>query len=385
MTVSAFLRSQPAWSSTDHSVDNTHPVTRPPPQACEHQRNPRASQVAKCGLKKDGQKCCDQAIPPTCWLMPNEKDKGGKIGGHVAIENSTHTLVSRFQVVRDYFHSNRKDGVDKKSIQGECPMFLSSKGHHPRATSDFRLILLNKAVFGDGKVRVTPQDLRAWNSTFLEYQPVARVSEQRGEATGNSQTVFHEHYNIVRQSRVLEALLTSMRHHREVDGHVEWNEKETDRRKKDKTAIEEANLKILFKEDVTDLTSKTKPVHPHLRKQFRKELSHLHPGLWNMAKGSTKESGLSEMKWVNDVVMVLGNSEAGHLRDVVYQQYRGHEDIERRRWSSLRSHLESTMQERMEGREPRRNCPLVTTLKQLFKSAKSSNKNDSDSETSDDE
>ena len=104
-----------------------------------------------------------------------------------------------------------------------------------------------------------------------------------------------------------------------------------------------------------------------------------------MAKGSTKESGLSEMKWVNDVVMVLGNSEAGHLRDVVYQQYRGHEDIERRRWSSLRSHLESTMQERMEGREPRRNCPLVTTLKQLFKSAKSSNKNDSDSETSDDE
>ena len=35
---------------------------------------------------------------------------------------------------------------------------------------------------------------------------------------------------------------------------------------------------------------------------------------------------LSEMKWVNEVVSVLGRGEGEHLRQVIFEQYRGHED-----------------------------------------------------------
>ena len=46
-----------------------------------------------------------------------------------------------------------------------------------------------------------------------------------------------------------------------------------------------------------------------------------------------------EMKWIKEIISVLGRAEADHLRDIIFQQYRGHEDLERRQWSGLQSHL----------------------------------------------
>ena len=76
-----------------------------------------------------------------------------------------------------------------------------------------------------------------------------------------------------------------------------------------------------------------------LRNQFKEELERVAPDLWNKAKGAEKGIALSEMKWVKEVISVLGRAEADHLRDIIFQQYRGHEDIERRQWSGLQSHL----------------------------------------------
>ena len=85
---------------------------------------------------------------------------------------------------------------------------------------------------------------------------------------------------------------------------------------------------------------------------------------------------LSEMKWVYEVVSVLGRGEAEHLREVIFEQYRGHEDPLRRRWSSLFSHLETMKKDRLvKGSESTHNCPLVATLKMFYSSACSANKN----------
>ena len=84
---------------------------------------------------------------------------------------------------------------------------------------------------------------------------------------------------------------------------------------------------------------------------------------------------LSEMKWVNEVVSVLGRGEGEHLRQVIFEQYRGHEDPLRRRWSSLFSHLETMKKDRLvKGGESTHNCPLVATLKMFFASACYANK-----------
>ena len=340
MTVRMFLQSKPAWSSTEYGLDRTRPVTLPPPDACQHQRHPNANLAAKCGLRATGEKCCDQSIPPTCFLMSNDKDKGGKSNGYIAIQRETHGLVSSFLTMRNHFFEENNPEEDR-DLQGNCSMFLSAKGKDPRVTSDFKLIIFNKAVFGENSpIHVTPQQLRKWNTTYLENHPDANVAAMRGDATGNTDAVFQQYYNLARMSGVLEALLATFRCHRDgEEAPVQWSQEHNERRQKDKMAMEEANRALFYKEDGTDLTSRSKPIHRHLRHQFKEELERVEPGLWERAGGVVKDMNLSEGKWIKEVVAVLGRAEAEHLRDIIFQQYRGHEDPERRQWSSLRSHL----------------------------------------------
>ena len=77
----------------------------------------------------------------------------------------------------------------------------------------------------------------------------------------------------------------------------------------------------------------------HSTEQIKKELERVEPDLYRRAGGVVKEMTLSEGKWIKGVVAVLGRAEAENLRDIIFQQYRGLEDPQRRRWSSLRSHL----------------------------------------------
>ena len=186
---------------------------------------------------------------------------------------------------------------------------------------------------------MTPQALRSWNTTFLKNHPDAKVAAMRGEATGNTDPVFNQHYNLAKQSGVLEALLATFRQHRDDEPPVQFSQEHDERQKRDKLAIEEANQALLYQEDGTDLTSKSKPVHRHLRNQFKEELERVAPDLWNKAGGAEKGIALSEMKWIKEIISVLGRAEADHLRDIIFQQYRGHEDLERRQWSGLQSHL----------------------------------------------
>ena len=375
-TVRMFLRSKPVWSASVHGFDKTRPPTLPPPNACQHQRHPKASDAAKCGMNERGEKCCDHAIPPTCFLMPNDKDKGGKANCFIAIAGQTHGLLSCFLTVRNhFFEDNKSEGG--KTLQGTCPIFLSAKGKEPRETSDFKLTLMNKAVFGEKskKTHVTPQQLRKWNTTYIDHHPDAEVSAMRGAATGNSDKVYQQYYNMARDQGLVDALWASHTRHNDEDGALQLSQEHDERQKEDQMAIDEANTVLFYKEDGTDLTSKSKPVHRHLRKKFQEELERVAPSLWERAGGGEKLMSLSEMRWVYEVVSVLGRAEADYLRDIILQQYRGHEDPLRRRWSSLFSHLETIKKDRLiKGGESTHNCPLVATLKMFYSSACSANK-----------
>ena len=91
-----------------------------------------------------------------------------------------------------------------------------------------------------------------------------------------------------------------------------------------------------------DQTSQRKPVHQHLKEQFKEELERAYPGLWAMAKKGKKSSEIqmSEGAWIEEVIKVLGRGDAQVLRDVIHQQYQGEEDPMKRTWSGLLSHIE---------------------------------------------
>ena len=174
--------------------------------------------------------------------MPNDKDKGGKsCGSFIAIAGQTHGLVSCFLTVRNqFFEHNKPEGG--KSLQGTCPIFLNAKGKEPRETSDFKLVILNKAVFGEkAKTHVTPQQLRKWNTTYLDHHPDSAVSAMRGAATGNTDKVYQQYYNLARQQGVLDALRASHLRHNDEDGPLELSQEHDERQKQDQMAIDEAN------------------------------------------------------------------------------------------------------------------------------------------------
>ena len=354
LSVRAVVRCQPAWPpALSEQSEETRPVTVLPENACQHQRE-GGSSCSLLGLTENGQQCCTEAVPPTCFITSNDQDKGGKSTNYVLITHEGHRLLTDLLLIRDHYfkqqHFKRSGG-----IEGSCPIFLSTTGKDPPATSNFRLRLFNKAVHGpNSSSSTTPQMLRKWNTTYLHHHKEERVREMRAAATGNNEGVFRQYYDLTRTQGIVKALLASLHRHRSEDDSIQSHSQEVEQRKRrDEAAIEKANEEMLIQQEGVDLTSHTHPVHPHLKLEFREELERVEPGLWTRAgrRGLQKALGLSEMAWIQDVVRVLGRKEAERLREVILEQYGGAEPISKRQWSGIMSHLEVINQDRKNGGE----------------------------------
>ena len=305
MTVRGFLKSRPAWqvSQQGGSMD-TRPVTTPPDNACHHQKMGKGT-AAQSGLNKEGNRCCNESIAPTCYITVKDQDKGGKTNGFMVFSHEAFRLVLNFLVVRDeYFRQLMPEQF--ATLDGSSPLFLSSRGKAPGPTSSFRLKMFNRVVFGsDAEIVLTPQHLRKFNTTYLNEHPDERIRSIRGAATGNSDQTFNEYYNLTRQAQIMDALLASLRRHRtDTAPAVSLSQEHDQRREKDEAAVKAANLAVLLLPDGVDLTSRQRPVHRHLRHQFQEQLARLSPGLWENA-GTGGGAGMSEMAWIKEVYTCL--------------------------------------------------------------------------------
>ena len=384
MTLRGFLKSRPAWQVSQHgSSTDTRPVTTPPDNACHHQKIGKGT-ATQSGLNKEGNRCCNESVAPTCYITVKDQDKGGKANSFMVFSHEAFRQVLDFLVVRDaYFRKLMPEQF--ATLDGSSPIFLSSRGKAPGPTSNFRLKMFNKVVFGsEAEIVFTPQHLRKFNTTYLNQHPDDRIRAIRGAATGNSDGVFNEHYNLTRQAQIMDALLASLRrHHTDGAPALPLSQEHDQRREKDEAAVKAANLAVLQLPDGVDLTSRQRPVHRHLRHQLRQELTRLSPGLWERA-GTGGGTGLSEMAWIKEVVycsssiilfdvaleiftdnlinifshklsnpalplqvlQFVGRVDADILRDVILQQYRGDENPSKRQWSGVQSHLASIDRER---------------------------------------
>ena len=362
----AFARCQPEWS-TDRSTedhDKNRPTNIPPSQACQHQTAREANALARTGFKENGEPCCQDSVPPECFFIPNEQDKGRTVNSWLAISREGFRLMCAFLVIRWQFF---------KLIQTSCHkvlpdngfIFLSAKGKEPRETSDFKLNLFNRIV--KSRKNITPQDLRKWNTTFLNHHPDPCVQAIRGTVTGNSDTVFNQTYNLSRTQAIVDGYMACFRRHRAdlPTAGLDVNYlriKQIERRGKDvadKAALSQD-------EDPVDLTHSHRPVHRHLRNTTRVGLERHCPGLWKSAG-----THFSKKVWIKKVVEILGDNNLQEIRESILLQYRGCTDPEKRRWSGARTHLE---QRKKTKDEEISNCPLYATLMQFYSSAIAYNK-----------
>ena len=267
------------------------------------------------GLTETGAKCCNDAVPPTCFLAPNEMDKGGKSGPAIAISKEGHKLMSAFLAVRNQY-CFQVTGSNIPCTSAQEPLFPDSKGKlDPKKTSDFRLFAFNKAVYGvDTDIKHTPQNFRSWNTTYLANHSDPRVQASRADATGNAENVFRDHYDITRQARAMDGLMTSFRQQRHDEGEEvsSWSQDVDDMKKRRMEAIHKANEAAMYNPQAVDVTCRGKPVHVHLRNQFHRELDRVEPGLWGRAgsRGEGREMAVSEAKWIKEVLAVLGREDA---------------------------------------------------------------------------
>ena len=348
MTMRQFVQSKPSWS-TDGPND-TRSVTTLPPEACQHQ-SAGTTTAAVVGLNEDGEPCCRNAVPPTCFIARNDQDKGGKADCWMVISLEGHRFMLDFLLIREhYFRQNVPEMVDR--IHGGSPVFLNSKGKGPEGTSNFRLNLLNRAVYGERtEIILTPQSLRSWNTTYLNEHEDEVVRSMRGPATGNTQVVFDVYYNVNRRAGIQRAMEASINFHQSGEAtRVSFSQESEDRRRKDQNELDKENDALLSVPDGVDITSRRRPVPTYLKRQFREELERVSPGLWERA-GSRAVAGTTEMAWIKEVLIILGRMDADSLRDTIYQQYRGDENPAKRQWSGLRSHVLAAASEKEKGGE----------------------------------
>ena len=340
ITVRGFLQAKPAWKPPgDEMSAQARPMTILPVNACQHQKAAK-SERGKMGIDKNGEKCCEEAVLPICYLMDNDQDKGGYSENWIVMSHENHQLLADFLLVREnFFH--RHPPLQKTNIEGNCPIFLNSRGTDPPPTSNFKLKMFNKACFGqDAGLKVTPQGLRKWNTTYLAQHNDETVRRMRGAATGNSEMVYDRHYNLGRQKDTVHCLLASGQPHRSDDSTPKLSQEHERRKRKDQETLRKAKEDLRLKSHGVDQTSQRMPVHQHLKEQFKEELEGVYPGLWAMAVKGKSEMKLSEGAWIEEVITVLGREDAQVLREVIHQQYRGEEDPMKRTWSGLLSHIE---------------------------------------------
>ena len=298
MTYRGFVRSRPAWQvSQEGNYMETRPVTTPPDNACSHQKNGKSS-AALSGFDKEGNRCCNDSVPPTCYITVKDQDKGGKIG-HMVFSHEGFKQVLDFLLVRDAYF---REAMPEVTLNGNSAIFLSSTGKAPGPTSSFRMKIFNKAVLRKGAgVVITPQRLRKFNTTYLNEHGDERIRAARGAATGNTDQTFNDHYNLTRQAQIMDALLESLRCHRTNEASaLPLSQEHDQRRERDEAAIKAASMAAMRLPDGVDLTSKQRPVHRHLRHKFQEQLTLLSPGLWERA-GAGGGAGLSEMAWIREV------------------------------------------------------------------------------------
>ena len=225
----------------------------------------------------------------------------GKIGQMVfSLEGFKQVLD--FLVVRDEYFRRKMPEV---MLDGPSPVFLSSTGKAPGPTSQFKLKIFNKTVLGkNAGIVLTPQNLRKFNTTYLNEHPDERIRDVRGAATGNTDRVFNEHYNLTRRAQIMDALLESLRRHRPNEASaVPLSQEHDQRREKEESAIKEARKAAMLLPDGVDSTSKQRPVHRHLKHKFHEELTRLSPGLWERA-GTGGGTGLSKKAWIKEVYCI---------------------------------------------------------------------------------
>ena len=387
ITVRAFSSASPSWYSTDPN----HDVTSLPPNSCEHQIA-AVTTTGKLGLDNNGMKCCDYSIQPDAFIMPNLWDKiGGDKTAWLVLSLELHSLIRDFLVVRETFFRNNLPNKDEGTTGtpwyiGDTEIFIKASGNASK-TSDLILNHFNLAVYGDGtEVRITPQLLRKWNTTWIKNHPVPEISAMRGAVTGNSDRIFDGHYDLKRIANFKETLLENLHYHRgnDISFNLQWTGEDQARRDRERQAIEEADFAAMMEEEAVDHTRKKHPIAVFNRLRFKKYLESLNNGLWT--KGGRrgpkdKKVGLTQLEWLKEVLLVLGgpSEDAENLRQVVISHYRGNSDPALRRWSGAHTHQAEIERDILNQQrngiksESTKNCPLLSTLKTFYRSAEFSN------------
>ena len=66
------------------------------------------------------------------------------------------------------------------------------------------------------------------------------------------------------------------------------------------------------------------------------------------------------MKWIENVINILGDENAENLQEIIYSQYRGSKSAAKRKWNGARTHMEKRM--KTSGDKSSNNCTLIETL-----------------------
>ncbi len=370
MKLKVLRRIRPIWN---HAERTTDPFSVPE-NGCSHQKHNNANTLGLMGITGTGGQCCTSYAIPVAYAIENLSDKGAlyKKKSFLIIPPEPFEWLQQYILIRESFFANKHD-IPSTASQNhqDARVFVTYTGQPINNTqgNTLRLHRLNEAVFGrSAGIIITPQMIRKWNTTFLSRHPDADIRNVRGVATGHSDFVFEEHYNLETYAQMRDATLELRQEH--------YKDCQTTRKLSEMVGI---NIAIQLKAEVEaeaqaqvarkiaqsklDQTSKTTPIDGFTRSNIKLAISKMDPNLW--AK-STGENYLTEHNWKKALLnlIFIENDGSRDLQKIIVDLYRGNKDERLRRYSAAEHHLTQE-----NGKNTKLNSPIWSVLGLIYRSA----------------
>ena len=190
------------------------------------------------------------------------------------------------------FFAGRKKLPEAAGVGENANVFVTSTGSAIKHYAGLRFYRLNEAIFGKAAgIILTPQMFRKWNTTYLSTHADEGIRQARGPATGNTEGVFEEHYNVETYARIRDATLNLRGDHQNNEIYVQTLSKLVNttlandlRKERDIQDLLDAQRKLVkTKEDDT-----SSPLSPYLKREIIRILTKIVPDLWQRSAGDNK-------------------------------------------------------------------------------------------------
>ncbi len=375
MKLKTLKKIRPMWTHDEKTAD---PFNLPE-CACFHQKNCNGDIIGIKGITGREYMCCPNYAVPVAYGIENKKN-----ASIIMIPPTIFEWLQMYIFIRrNFFHKKHDVPCYASENHDDARVFVTHSGQPINLYQGniLHLCNLNEAIFGSkAGIIVTPKMLNKWNKIYLSTHEAKGIRQLRYDINGYNNAIFEEHYNIKTYCLIRDATLALI---------IKQDAEQEVVKKLSKfltiqvgiglrkEAIEESEAQAACMITRMHHSSWKNPIDKFSKSMLKKIINKISPGLWDRVSG---KKCLKRHIWMSLLLQIVASNrhnDCEHLRDLIFELYRGNIDKRLRHYTGAEHHLFHDLLP-----YPKENCPLWSIIGLIYRSARADVRNNDKTLTS---